>query len=95
MSDQEKTERKTYKLSDDFIALVRDVLQLSILTNTNIIDHLRAVVVEPEVNRPQYLTLTPEYVEDYNAYIDSLNRKAQEAAEAAQKTLASDEEQVS
>lgn len=95
MSDQ--TERKTYKLSDDFIALVRDLLQLSLLTNTNIIDHLRAVIVEPETTeaRAHYLTLTPEYVEAYNAHIEELNKKAEEAAKLAQETLATDENNLS
>ena len=72
MSDT--NERKTYKFSDDFIALVRDLLQLSLLTNTNIIDHLRAVIVEPENTeaRAHYLKLTPEYVEAYNLHIEEL-----------------------
>ena len=95
MSDQ--TDRKTYKLNDDFIALVRDLLQLSLLTNTNIIDHLRAVIVEPETteSRKHYLTLTPEYVEAYNAHIEELNKKAEEAARLAQETIATDEKQLS
>ena len=85
------TERKTFKLSDDIIALVRDLLQLSLLTNSNIIDHLRAVVLEAETARPHYLTLTPEYVEAYNAHIEKLNLEAQEAVQAAQSRLATDE----
>jgi hypothetical protein len=95
MSDT--NERKTYKFSDDFIALVRDLLQLSLLTNTNIIDHLRAVIVEPENTeaRAHYLTLTPEYVEAYNLHIEELNKKAEEAAILAQQTMASDEKQLS
>jgi hypothetical protein len=91
MSD---SERKTFKLSDDVIALIRDVLQLSLLTNSNIIDHLRAVSLEADTTRPSYLTLTPEYVEAYNAHIDELNRKAEQAAEEAQKTLATDDEEA-
>lgn len=85
------TERKTFKLSDDIIALVRDLLQLSLLTNSNIIDHLRAVVVEAETARPQYLTLTPEYVEAYNAHIEKLNQEAQAAVQASQARLADDD----
>lgn len=85
------TERKTFKLSDDIIALVRDLLQLSLLTNSNIIDHLRAVVVEAETARPNYLTLTPEYVEAYNTHIEKLNQEAQEAVLAAQARLATDD----
>jgi hypothetical protein len=94
MSEETKettTERKTFKLSDDIIALVRDLLQLSLLTNSNIIDHLRAVVVEAETARPQYLTLTPEYVEAYNAHIEKLNQEAQAAVQAAQARLADDD----
>ncbi len=83
-------ERKTFKLSDDIIALVRDLLQLSLLTNSNIIDHLRAVVLETETARPHYLTLTPEYVEAYNAHIEKLNQEAHAAMQAAQSRLATD-----
>lgn len=74
-------ERKTYKFSDDVIIQIRELLQLALLTNTNIVDHLRAMIIEPETeeNRGHYVTISPEYVEAYNKQIEQLNREAEEA----------------
>jgi CHASE3 domain sensor protein len=74
-------DRKTYKLSDDVIIQIRELLQLALLTNTNIVDHLRALIVEAETaeNRGHYVTISPEYVEAYNKQIEQLNREAEEA----------------
>lgn len=74
-------ERKTYKLSDDVIIQIRELLQLALLTNTNIVDHLRAMIIEPETEdgRKHYVTVAPEYVEAYNKQIEQLNAEAEEA----------------
>jgi hypothetical protein len=87
-----ENKRATYKFSDDIIVVIRDLLQLALLTNTNIIDHLRAVVVEPETDedRAHYITLTPEYVEAYNAQIEDLNRRAEEAMKEEAARLAAE-----
>jgi hypothetical protein len=81
---QEKVELPTYKFSDDVIAIVRELVQLSLLTGTNIIDHLRAVVLVPDSENQKYLTLDEEYVKSYNAYITHLNEAALQQAQEMQ-----------
>jgi len=86
MAKENKTQ--TLRLSDDLIAVVRELIQLSLLTGTNIVDHMRAVrtqVVEGMV------VPTKEYVEAYNAQIESLAKQAEEQAEQMRQTLAQDE----
>jgi hypothetical protein len=77
-----KEDRKVFRLSDDFIGIIREILQLALLTGTNIVDHLRGIQVEenPATGR---LVPTEEYVEAYNAMIEDLERKA-ELAQAEQ-----------
>lgn len=88
MSD-EKT--KNLRLSDDAIALVRELVQLSILTGTNIVDHMRAIRLEL-VDGAVYPT--EEYVNAYNAQIEELTRKAEELQKQMQEQTASDEDSV-
>lgn len=51
-----------YNLSDDVIAAIARSLQLSMLTGTDCVDHLRLLEVEPGTTE-NTLTLTPECVE--------------------------------
>lgn len=86
---QEVEERESFRMGDDLIAVVRELIQLSLLTGTNIVDHMRAVrceVVEGAV------VPTVEYIEAYNSQIEELARRAQEEAEAMQEKLAGDSE---
>lgn len=81
-SDVETTKevRKAFRLSDDLIAMIRETLQLSLLTGTNIVDHLRAMVVEVD-DDGKYITVTSEYVVGYNSMIEKLNAEALEKME--------------
>lgn len=81
----EKT-KNTFKFSDDVIIIVRELIQLSLLTGTNLVDHLRAVVLVPE--NEKYLTLDEDYVKAYNEYITELSRKAEEQNSERQTTEA-------
>lgn len=83
-------ERKVYKFSDDAILMVRELIQLSILTGTNIVDHFRAMQLEPVEGKEHMLAPTPEYIEAYNAMVVKLNEEAVRAQEEAQKTAAVD-----
>lgn len=83
--------RKVYKMSDDLIGMVREIIQLSLLTGTNIVDHLRSIQMEPVEGKEVYLTVTPEYVEAYNKMVLSLNEQALKMQEEMQKTAAVDE----
>jgi len=86
MSEENK---KNLRLSDDAIALVRELVQLSILTGTNIVDHMRAIRLEL-VDGAVYPT--EEYVNAYNAQIEELTRKAEEVQQKMQEKVADDSE---
>lgn len=73
-------EKKVYKLSDDVIALVRELVQLSLLTGTNIIDHFRAIQLEEL--EPGKLFPTEVYVNDYNRMVEELTN-ATESVDSA------------
>jgi hypothetical protein len=82
MSDDKKTEETAdvCRMGDDLIAVVRELVQLSLLTGTNIVDHLRAILVE--VGEDGKLVPTQEYFEAYHTMIDDLNEQAKVAAAA-------------
>lgn len=83
------TERTIYKLSDQFIAQIRELVQLAILTNTNIVDHMRQMRVE--VTPEQELVPTAEYIEYYNGVVTSLIKKVESMQAEMQATPATDE----
>lgn len=84
------SDRKVFKLSDDAILMVRELIQLSLLTGTNIVDHFRAFQLEPVEGKTHMLSPTPEYIEAYNAMVIKLNEDAIRQQEEAQKTVAKD-----
>lgn len=56
-------ERVCYKLDDSVIAHIVRVLQVGLLTGTDITDHMRMFVLEPSTVHAGSLVLTPEYIE--------------------------------
>lgn len=85
--EEEKKEEQIKKLSDELIAVIRELLQLSIVTGTNIIDHLRAVevVTDPESGK---VTPTEQYILAYNEMIEELVKKAEESQEEVDAAVA-------
>lgn len=83
-------DRTVFKLDDNVIAMVRELVQLSLLTGTNIVDHLRSVVVEKHPEDQRFLTLCPEFVESYNNMVMALNKKAEEEMLLTQEKLSDD-----
>ena len=85
-------DRKVYRLSDNVIAQVVRLIQLGILTGTDVSDHFRQIVVEPG-EKEGYLNLTPEYIEkeqkDIDASFDHLEELMEktEATETMQSVL--------
>jgi len=67
-------DEKKFKLSDDLIAVVRELVQLALITGTNIVDHLRAV--EVELDEQEKVVPTVGYVEAYNKMVEELVQKA-------------------
>ena len=94
MSEETTTEtanRTLYKIDDNVIGMIRELVQLSLLTGTNIIDHLRSVVVEVHPEDKRYVTLCPEYVESYNRMVENLNKQAEQQMQENEKQLTATE----
>lgn len=90
ISDAGEAPRAVYKISDDLIGMIRELVQLALLTGTNIVDHLRAVVVEVSETDGRCITVSPEYVQAYNDMILKLNAEAEEKMKEMQERLASE-----
>ena len=73
-----------YRLSDQLIAQIAQILQIAILDGTDIIDHLRSVWVEPDGDQ---LAPTAEYLESFNKQIEAMVAAASEL-QAAQDAAA-------
>lgn len=86
-----ESNRTFYKIDDNVIAMVRELVQLSLLTGTNIVDHLRSVVVEVHPEDKRFVTLCPEYVESYNRMVENLNKQAEEKMQENEANLAATE----
>jgi len=86
----QEEENKVLKLSDDAILMVRELIQLSLLTGTNIIDHFRAMRLEADPVSG-YITVTKEYIKGYNEMVEKMNAEALELQEKAQATLVSND----
>lgn len=56
-----KQMRQIFRLDDSVIAQVVKLLQLGIITQTDISDHMRQIVLEPSADKSGNLVLTPEY----------------------------------
>lgn len=85
-----KTEKKYFKVSDELIGMIRELVQLALLTGTNIVDHMRALVVE-ETPDGRFITVAPEYIQAYNDMIEKLNKEAEEKIAEMQKRIVSDD----
>lgn len=65
-----------YKLSDDVIAALGKLLQLAILTGTDVTDWFRMIEVTPSTEDGSRLVVDPSYRERLDQQIDELERKA-------------------
>lgn len=79
------------KMSDDLISMVRELVQFSLLTGTNIVDHFRALQMESMPGKPGYLTLTKNYVKAWNDMVLQLNEEAAKQQSDMQKTEATED----
>jgi hypothetical protein len=76
-----------FKLSDEFIGQVAKLVQLGILTGTNVVDHLRLVRVTTSEDG-QEIVLTSEYRENFNANIEKMLAEVEEIKEEMRSTVA-------
>lgn len=91
MSDNEK---KIFKIGDDLIAVIRELVQLSLITGTSIVDHIRAIHVEIDSETGK-LVPTERYVEAYNAMVSQLQEQAESAVEKQAAEIAAKELNIS
>jgi hypothetical protein len=75
-----------YNLSDEFIAQVAKLLQMALLTGTNIGDNMRMLQVTP--NEDGKLALAPEYKKSFEASIEKMLAEAEEIKEEMRSTIA-------
>ena len=69
----EKEDKKYFGLNDAVIFQVRELIQLAMLTETNLVDHLRQLRFEESTETPGLLSLTPEYVQYHNNVVEGLS----------------------
>ena len=81
-------DRKPFMFSDQLIGQIREILQLSIMTGTHIVDIFRLLRAEEDLNNPGKLVLTPEYVEHYNNMINKMMSELEEIKKAELKLAA-------
>jgi len=85
------TERKTFKLSDQIIGQIREVLQLSLLTRTHIVDNLRAMEIEESPEHAGTLLLSEGYCTGWNEMVAKMYAEAEEKHAHETSTIAEDE----
>ena len=71
MSDNNET---TFTLDDQVIAQIAKIIQVAILSGTDITDNLRQMTLS--VNEEQKLVLSKEYVNIFNTNIDKMTQNS-------------------
>lgn len=74
-----------YKLSNEFIAQIAKIVQVAMLTGTNVVDNLRLVRVTGNENE---VVLTDEYKEYFDRSISKMLEEAEEIKEEMRNTVA-------
>ena len=67
----------TYNLSDQIIAEVSRLLQVAILTGTDVVDNLRLLEVQDDSDQEGMLVLTDAYIERSESNINKMLEQAQ------------------
>lgn len=70
-------ERKIFKLDDSVLAQIVRIVQLGILTGTDIVDHMRQLKLEESGLTLGSLMLTPEYTQYDKDVVDKLLQEAE------------------
>ena len=68
-------EDKNFRLDDTVIAHIARILQVSMLTGTDIIDHMRMIRLK---SKDENLILQEEYANVFDGSLDSMLKNAQE-----------------
>ena len=67
-------ENKSFRLDDNVIAHIAKILQVSMLTGTDIIDHMRMIRLD---QKDKTLVLHKEYSDVFDGSLDSMLENAQ------------------
>jgi len=67
-----------YKLSDEIISQIAKLVQLAIITGTDVVDNLRTIRVQPS-EESDSLILTDEYREVSQSQIEKLLKELEES----------------
>jgi hypothetical protein len=67
-----------YKLSDEAISLIAKLVQVGILTGTDIVDNLRTLRLEETHSQSELLRPTESFVESFNNSINALLQRTSE-----------------
>ena len=62
----------SYNLTDEVIAHIAKLLQLAILSGTDVVDHLRMVRLEPTTDNQNTLVLTEEYSKISDSQVEKM-----------------------
>lgn len=73
-----KSKKVEFKLSDQVIGQLRELLQVSMIMGVNFVDQVRALRLQTSDQSENILVLTPEYVDGWN---EMAERKLKEATE--------------
>lgn len=79
--------RKPYKLNDELIFKIAQLVQLAMLTGTNVVDHMRQLRVEESQEFTESLVLTPEYKDYFDKVLQVMLDEVNEIKETQQKTI--------
>ena len=71
----------SYNLSDEVISQIAKLIQLAILTGTDVIDNLRTLRVTESDTDEGALVLTDEYKEIANSHVEKLLKELSEISE--------------
>lgn len=86
MSEESK-KKVTFKFTDQVIGQIRELLQMSLITGTNIVDNLRTLELEVSDKHPTRLQLSVEYCNGWNALVQKMEKDAVEKQEQQQKVM--------
>lgn len=81
------SDKKVFKLSDQVVGQIRELLQLSMLHGINFVDQCRAVRLEESEALPGTLILGEEYVNGWNKMAEDMLAQAQAKADQMGSTM--------
>ena len=83
-----QTDTPEYRFSDDSIMMIRDLVQLSLVTGINVVDQFRLMRFEVKSKDGINILLPePQYVTQYNEFLSVLTNRLNEMMEQEAKKI--------